>query len=109
MGKFQLGKLIYTKHNMVGMNVFCKQYQYGKKKPIQLLNLERPILSSLLTLKSVRKRRQAKQRSRARKIYSNREENKECDLLAKEMISYDSKYLFQCFQITTTIYQQLSR
>ena len=90
------------------MNVFCKQYQYGKEKPIQLLNLGRPILSSLLTLKSVRKRRQAKQRSGARQIYSNREENKEYDLLAKEMISYDSKYLFQCFQITT-IYQHLSR
>ena len=66
------------------------------------------LILKLRALQSLIQKLQKRKRFRMRRIYLERQQKRKFHLLVLEVILFDHEYLFKCFRITPSTYEQLS-
>ena len=75
---------------------------------IRLLRLKKYLLCTLLILKRIKFAKQRKKRKCwVRKIYLDRPEKLEYQLLVKDMQLFDRDYVFRCFRMSPALFEKL--
>ena len=75
---------------------------------IRLLRLKKYLLCTLLILKRIKFAKQRRERKcRVRKIYLDRPEKGEYQLLVKDMQLFDRDYFFHCFRMSPALFKEL--
>ena len=75
---------------------------------IRLLRLKKCLLCTLLILKRIKFAKQRKERKCwVRKIYLDRREKGEYQLLVKDMQLFDRDYFFRCFRMSPALFEEL--
>ena len=73
----------------------------------KVLIYRKSLILKLLALQSLKQKSQKRKRFWMRRIYLERQQKGEFHLLAREMILFDHEYIFKCFRMFPSTYEQL--